>query len=299
MARLRQLSLAGAIAAAALLPLVWLLATRAGAIHALDARVLDGFTHLDGPRVHPVAQQVARLCDPDRYVWLAAGLLAVALARRRPRTAAAIAVVLVGSGLTTQLLKPALATPRHTPLLADAGQVISASWPSGHATAAMALALCATLAAPARLRAWTAALGAVFAVAVTFSFLTLGWHYPSDVLGGFLVASAWTLAAVAALAWAAQRWPAAAGARRARPPLRDVLAPPAVTALSGALLAAMVVLARPGDVLGFATDHTTFVVGAGALAVAALALASGFGLLLLTAPRRAPRAARRGRWRRG
>jgi membrane-associated phospholipid phosphatase len=320
MARLRQLALAGALGATALLPLIWLLATRTGTVHALDARILDGFMNLDGPAVHPVAQQIARLCDPDRFVWLVAALLAVALARRRPRTAAAVAVVVVGSGLTTQLLKPALATPRHSPLLVDSGQVLAASWPSGHATAAMAVALCATLVAPARLRAWSAALGAVFAVAVTFSFLTLGWHYPSDVLGGFLVASAWTLAAVAALSWAAERWPAGEGRRwlrdrdgagrvpgaapeaghagsrhdagaereaeRARRPLREALAPAGVTAACGVLLAAMVALARPTDTLDYAADHTVFVVGAGALAVAALALATGFGLLLLRARRR-------------
>lgn len=311
MGRLRQLALAGAVTATALLPLIWLLATRSGTVHALDARILDGFMNLDGPAVHPVAQQIARMCDPDRFVWLVAALLAVALARRRPRTAAAVAVVVVGSGLTTQLLKPALATPRHSPLLVDSGQVLAASWPSGHATAAMAVALCATLVAPARLRAWSAALGAVFAVAVTFSFLTLGWHYPSDVLGGFLVASAWTLTAVAVLSWAAERWPAGEGRRwlrdregaardagagrapgagrdaeRARRPLREALAPAGVTAACGLLLAAMVALARPADTLDYAADHTVFVVGAGALAVAALALATGFGLLLLRARRR-------------
>ena len=64
-----------------------------------------------------------------------------------------------------------------------------ASWPSGHATAAMSFALCAVLAAPARLRPLVAAVGAAFAVAVCYSFLALAWHYPSDVLGGFLVAT--------------------------------------------------------------------------------------------------------------
>ena len=28
---------------------------------------------------------------------------------------------------------------------------------------------------------------AAFAIAVSYSFLELGWHYPSDVLGGFLI----------------------------------------------------------------------------------------------------------------
>ncbi|MBB4664745.1 phosphatase PAP2 family protein [Conexibacter arvalis] len=286
MPRRAQLAGAGALAAAVLLPLVYLLATRSGAANHLDAQILAGFANLDGPRVHPIALFLARLCDPDRFVWLAAALVAVALLRRRPRTAAAVVIVLFGSGLTTQLLKPALATPRHSELLDGLGQIIPASWPSGHATASMALALCAVLVAPARLRAWAAALGAVFAVAVTFSFLTLNWHYPSDVLGGFLVAAAWAAAAVAVLSWAAVRWPQEESGAGRPLPLREVLAPAGVTAASAALLAAMVLLARPRQTLDYAAEHTTFVVGAGALAVAALALAVALGLLLLRAPRR-------------
>ena len=94
--------------------------------------------------------------------------------------------------MTTQLLKPLLAAPRPITLL-EFPVVAAASWPSGHATAVMSLALCSVLAAQARLRPFVAALGAAFAVAVCYSFLELGWHYPSDVLGGFLVAAAWTL----------------------------------------------------------------------------------------------------------
>ena len=280
MPRRAQIAFRGALAAALALPFVYLAATRVGAVHRLDAAILSGFANLDRPRVHDAALAVARLCDPDRFVWLAAAVIAVALLRRRARSALAVAVVLVGSGLTTQVLKPALATPRLSPLLADVGQIAPASWPSGHATASMGLALCATLAAPPRVRAWIAALGAVFAVAVTFSFLTLGWHYPSDVLGGFLMASAWTLAAVGVLAWAGERWPPRAPVGAAPPSLRDALQPAAATAACGALLTAMVLLARPERTIGYAAQHTAFVVGAGALAAVALALAVGFGLLL-------------------
>ena len=55
------------------------------------------------------------------------------------------------------------------------------------------------LAVPSRMRPATAAFGAAVAVAVSYSFLTLGWHYPSDVFGGFLLAGCWTLLAVAAV----------------------------------------------------------------------------------------------------
>jgi membrane-associated phospholipid phosphatase len=299
MDRRTQLALRGALAIAALLPFVYLAAVHVGPVHWLDAAILHGFTSLDGPRVHPLARSIARLCNPENFVWFVAALIGVALLRRRPRTAAAVAVVLLGAGVTTQLLKPALASPRWSSLLDDVGLVAPASWPSGHATAAMSIALCAVLVAPARLRPWTAAAGAVFAVAVTFSFLTLEWHYPSDVLGGFLVATLWTLLAVAALSWAEVRWPHR-GRDAAPPPLREALAPAAIASACAALLVAMVLIARPVQVIAYAGEHTAFVVGAGALAVVAIALSAGLSLLTLpTGSRPAARAARPGRSRPG
>ena len=63
----------------------------------------------------------------------------------------------------------------------------------------MSLALASVLAVSGSMRPAVAALGALFAVAVSYSFLTLGWHFPSDVFGGFLVAATWTLLAIAGL----------------------------------------------------------------------------------------------------
>ena len=101
------------------------------------------------------------------------------------------------------MLKPLLAHPHaHVRLHMTS---IAASWPSGHATAAMALVLCAVLVAPSRLRPTVAALGGVFAVAVGCSLLILAWHMPSDVLGGYLLASLWMALAVAGLRAADRR----------------------------------------------------------------------------------------------
>ena len=104
----------------------------------------------------------------------------------------------MGTGLTTQVLKQITAQPRALDWL-GANQVGDASWPSGHATAAMTLALCAILVSPARLRPAAALLGGAFTVAVSYSILALSWHFPSDVVGAYLVAATWTLVAVAAL----------------------------------------------------------------------------------------------------
>ncbi len=104
--------------------------------------------------------------------------------------------------LTTETLKPLLAHP-HAQIAYT--YIDPASWPSGHATAAAALVLCAVLVAPMWLRPAVAALGGVFAVAVGCSLLILAWHMPSDVLGGYLVASLWMALAVAGLRAADRR----------------------------------------------------------------------------------------------
>ena len=117
-----------------------------------------------------------------------------------------MALVLSLAPLTAETLKPLLAHPHVQIGLAH---IDAASWPSGHATAAAALVLCAVLVVPARLRPLVTGLGVAFAAAVGCSLLILAWHMPSDVLGGYLVASLWMALAVAALRATDRRRPAA------------------------------------------------------------------------------------------
>ncbi len=153
------------------------------------------------------------------------------------------------------------ATPRSAP----------PSWPSGHSTAAMTMALCAVIVAPPRLRPTVAAVGGAFAVAVAYAILTLGWHFPSDVFGGYLVAATYVLLAVSAIAFSERRWPSRRGAEAGSRPV-DVV-PAFGVALVGVGVIAGVALARPHALIDYATAHTTFV--AGALAIAALAAVLG------------------------
>ncbi len=85
------------------------------------------------------------LLDPLLYTVWALLLVAVELLRRRPRVALAIAVVLPAAPGIAELLKPLLAHPHDSVGMQWIGP---ASWPSGHATAAMTLVLCALLVAP-------------------------------------------------------------------------------------------------------------------------------------------------------
>ena len=264
----------------------WFAAFHIGLFERADQSVFRGFADLSQhPQVGNFASFVAGLCDPQPFLYLAAIPVAVALLRGRPRLAIAIAAILLGANVTTELLKPLLAHPRADWLLGGRTPVDAASWPSGHATAAMSLALTSVLAVPGRLRPVFAVLGAVFAVAVSYSFRTLGWHYPSDVFGGFLVAATWTLAVVAALLSAEEqrarpvREPPSIS-RAARVSLRDALTPPGVALLGALALACAVVIARPHQVVVYVRAHEVFVVGATAIGAMALVLATGLMLVL-------------------
>jgi len=277
--RARQAFL-GAAATAALVALTWLVAIHLGFGQRADQSVSRGFQQLSRPAVRSLAEFFAGLCNPTPWVYFAALPIAVALLRRRPRVAIAVSAILVGANVTTHLLKPLLAVPRAHGLLSGVAPVASASWPSGHATAAMSLALASVLAVPARWRPRVAAVGAAFAVVVSYSFLTLGWHYPSDVLGGFLIACTWTLAAggVLLVVQGHGRRPVRA-APRTRVSVLETLAPPTLTLLAGLGLAALVVLARPHAVASYLRGHEEFVLGAVAIGLLGLVLATAVSLV--------------------
>jgi membrane-associated phospholipid phosphatase len=283
MTRRSAIAFAGAGAGAALLALTWLLALHVGVFERADQSILAGFVDLHAHRgVDRLAAAIAHLCNPNPYVFLAAVPVTVALLRRRGRALMAIGAILLGANVTTQLLKPLLAQPRADQLIHGLVYINPASWPSGHATAAMSLALCCVLAAPPRLRPAVGCLGAAFAVAVSYSFLTLAWHYPSDVFGGFLVAGTWTMLAIAVVfrtdVRRARRSEGAEASTRLS--VTDALAPQVVLVLGVGALAGLVALVHPHAVLGYARAHEVFVVGAGAIALLALAVASAITLAM-------------------
>jgi membrane-associated phospholipid phosphatase len=283
-ARRGKIASIGAGAAIILLALTWFAAFHIGPVEHADRSILSGFVGLHRPRVDRVASFIAHLCNPNPYVYLAAVPVLIALVRRRPRVAVTLTLIILGANVTTQLLKPLLAQPRFTSIPGLESIISPASWPSGHATAAMSLALCLVIAVPPRLRPLAAALGAAFAIAVSYSFLTLGWHYPTDVFGGFLVAATWTLAAVAALSALDARHPrsssTATGPLAARASLLGTLGPPAAATVAGVLLVGIVALARPQGVITYARAHEAFMLGAGAIAVLGLVIATGLALAL-------------------
>jgi membrane-associated phospholipid phosphatase len=260
--RRHALPVLGAGACALGLVVVGWLALDVPAVQDRDGAILHGFTGLDRPSVSGGLEVVGRVVDPLPYALGGLACLAVALARKRPWRAAVVGLVLVASGLTAQALKHAFAEQRFVPWLGG-GQIDAASWPSGHATAVMTLVLCAVLVAAPAWRGLIALLGGACAVGVAYATLALAWHYPSDVLAGFLLAGFWVSLGVAIL-------------QRVEPEPTDQggalpWEPLVLLGGLGALGGAGVVVAASEGVAQYASGRTLLV--AGALAIAALALA--------------------------
>lgn len=268
-------ALLGAAACAALLALVWVAAFHIPGFRHADQSIYLQFMALqDHGRIAWIARHLAPLFDPNPYVYLVLVPLVLALLRRRPRLVIAVGAIVLGANMTTELLKHLVTTPRGVSPFAGAGSWLpGGSWPSGHSTAVMSLVLASVVAAPGRLRPAVAALGAVLSVAVGYSLLANGVHYPSDVLGGFLVAAMWTLGTVAAL-MAAERWRPSPRAGSDQVSIRAALGAPTAVLLGAVVLTGLLAAARPHDVVSYARAHEAFLLGAAGIAALSLALST-------------------------
>ena len=264
-----------------LLALLWYAAFHVGWFERADRQVLGSFYSLIHPhyrhRVHSVAIFLVSLCNLYPYVFLAAVPVLVALLRRRVYDACAVLALIAGAGATTLALKHLLPQDTLVSFMGISFSVPTPRFPSGHATAAMALVLALTIVVPGRLRAVTAGLGAVFAAAVGYSLMTTASHFPSDVFAGFLVAAIWALLAAAALVQIEHR--IGASADRGPPvSIREALTPPGVALLAILALTVIAALTDPHSIVSYLRAHTAFTVGA--IVIAALSTAVSTGVVL-------------------
>lgn len=192
------------LACAAALVALALVAYGVDAAQRLDATLLAKFIAHQGTFAGTAATNIVHLADPLPLLVLLAIACAIALFRGRPLDAAAAVVVVAGASLTTEVLKVLLAHPRFQPVLGP-HQLGPVAFPSGHSTAAAAIAIAFAFVVSSRIRPVVAALGASLVLAVGCSVMVLAWHFPSDVVGGILVASGWGFAVLAARRAAAGR----------------------------------------------------------------------------------------------
>lgn len=260
-----------AMVSAMLAGLVWVAAFLTPIGERFDRAVLTAFENTGELSIRPRIQAVETLADQGPFVLIALVITVVALARRRLLVAALVPVVLLAANATTQALQ--VLAPR----LAERG-ANDLVWPSGHATAAMSLALCAVLVASPRLRPAAAALGAGYAVAVGYAKVALGDHLPSDVIGGFLVAATFALLGAAALtALRGSRATEAGRASRSTAPI----AAPAAGALVVVAIAAVAVLAKSPDAAAL-VPHVPGLVAGTSIAALGVMLIAGLTSALRT-----------------
>jgi membrane-associated phospholipid phosphatase len=232
----------------------------------LDAIALNGLMALDASIPHPVTREITHSADPLPAMLMLAVLFAWGWALGRRREALGAVALVAGANLIALILQVALAHPRFHPILGS-NQVGAEAYPSGHATTAMSIALAAVLVAPVRLRVAVASGAAAYAIAVSTSLMVLGWHFPSDVLGGLLVSSGFFFLAVAAVrAGAAGR--AGVAAKRVGLALSPGLGGAAVAVLAAA---GLIALSRADELLAFARLHTV----ATLTALAVMAVSAG------------------------
>jgi membrane-associated phospholipid phosphatase len=192
----RKRLLAGCLGSALALALLAWAVFHADGVRDLDARVL---AHLSADRfgaLGDLANPVADLGNPVPQVLLLLAGLGIALRGGRREPAIAGLAIVLGADLTTSVLKHALAAPRFEAVLGWA-QVGEDSFPSGHATAAFGMAAAWVLFVPPRWRRPVAIGGFLLASLVAVSVVVLHHHFPSDALGGLLVATAWTCGVLA------------------------------------------------------------------------------------------------------
>lgn len=128
----------------------------------------------------------------QRSIVMVAFALWLWLRQKRPRAALVMLVTPPLAGVTSTLLKEAFSRPRPS-VVEHLDLVTSFSYPSGHSVNAMAVLLLGGLLLARRHRAFWVALAIMAAIIVGASRAILGVHYPSDIIGGWLLGGAFAL----------------------------------------------------------------------------------------------------------
>lgn len=140
----------------------------------------------------PAYRAAGQLLDAINWLTVGASGLAIALwalLRHRARCACWIVVGLAGTYASAVVLSLAL---EHTDPLGGEPRGLGAGfYPSGHAAAVAALALAAVAVAPRAWRPIVAVFTGVAVATVGVVIVVIHSHYPSDVVGGWLLAVAW------------------------------------------------------------------------------------------------------------
>lgn len=171
-------------------------------IRDIDGRLLlslrnpqDAADPLGPPWLEELMRDITAFGGTGPLAFITLAGMVYLLLRQRLRTALFLFTAIAGGQLLSSLLKAGFDRPR--PDLVPHGMTVyTASFPSGHAmmTAIVYLTLAALLArseSRRRLKTFLLLLAASVTLMVGISRVYLGVHWPSDVLGGWMIGSAW------------------------------------------------------------------------------------------------------------
>lgn len=173
-----------------------------GWVHSADVSVLDGFNRANAHNRFAVDtwQVVTDVLQPTSWRVLAAIVAIFAVRRREVRTVIMLVIAVGGAALLSGGVKSAVGRPRPTPPV-PIEHVAGASFPSGHALAAAAVATILIAISPwpttRRSRAAATTVVILLVAAVATSRLALGVHYLTDVVAGLTLGVFWSTATVA------------------------------------------------------------------------------------------------------
>lgn len=162
-----------------------------------DAAVLRLVARLRTPWLNGVAMDLTALGSPILVALFTVALSAILLVKRDRRGATILVITSFASALVTSVMKRLLERPRPE-IVPRLVEVTGLSYPSGHSLASAAVYLTAAFVVArhvslVRDRFAGVVFTAVLVLTIGASRVYLGVHYPSDVLGGILLGTAWAL----------------------------------------------------------------------------------------------------------
>ncbi len=142
------------------------------------------------------------------FAWIAFATAAIAIylwLDRKTHMATFLVAATISGTIVSFLLKNAFDRPRPD-LVSHLSHVYTSSFPSGHSMLAAVVyltlgSLLASVISNISLKVYVLAVAILLTIAVGFSRIYLGVHYPTDILAGWLAGLVWAL-----VCWLAARW---------------------------------------------------------------------------------------------
>lgn len=169
-----------------------------------DRQVAQWLYLLRTPVLAAAFSWLTLLCNIEFVIALSALAAIIFIVKRKFDCLVAMLIALAGCGITIYVSKNIFQIDR--PFQMAYTYEYSFSFPSGHATIAVALYgslfyFLVRNTASLKLRFWVFNLALAFALLIGFSRLYLCVHYLSDVLGGYMLGSVWLILSISVFEW--------------------------------------------------------------------------------------------------